>query len=439
MRNRLILAVMVALVVLVAFPSITMAAVPTVINRNADVNGVVTLHGEITATGVVGDDDERGFVWGLFSFPDPGNVAPGASGYTDNWTEAGSFGVGTYTHDVAGLTLETVYYYRACAHSADGWAYSDEICFFVLEDKAYLELRPHLVQSSIRVGGIPTAVNVGIFYGYSLPIWSTPANQDEQLFYEICAPDRWDGESNIIMHLDLALAAAGESGNAFSLEIAWENVTANEEPIPVTSNLIVGTKPVYSDTQYELYKCAVAIDYDIDAANPIVADDILAFRLRRVAVGGQLKDLDGELIILHAGILFARGDLLGDPGNVVTEGELCSLVEDCDGIATAGDLAGYVTTGEVQDVADVFQGLILLLPLIVFSILAFWKRHPVLFLIVAGIAIVTGLKMPDILAGTTTPLSLSLGILTAAYAFVCIAMAYRAMFRRRGESYGTEN
>ena len=69
--NRIIPVVyMLALAALVAFPSITMAAVPTVTNQNAGVNGVVTLYGNITATGVGGDDDERGFVWGLFSFPD---------------------------------------------------------------------------------------------------------------------------------------------------------------------------------------------------------------------------------------------------------------------------------------------------------------------------------------------------------------------------------
>lgn len=322
LHRRVALVFTVLMVSMVAFPSIARAAVPTVINRNADVNGTVTLHGDITNTGVVGDDDERGFVWGLFSFPEPGDVAPGASGYTDDWTEAGSFGTGAFSYDIAGLTLETVYYYRAAAHSVDGWAYSDEICFFVLEDKVYLEFRPRLIESTLRTAGVPTSVHIGVFNGYSLPIWSDPVNKDEQLFFEICVPNRWDGESNIVLHLDLALADAGESGNAFSMQIAWENVTPNEEPIPVTSNLLVGVKNVYSNAQYELYQCSVAIDYDIDPTNPIVIDDILAFRLRRLDVGGQLAELNGELIVLHEGILFARGDILGDPDAILGDDDM---------------------------------------------------------------------------------------------------------------------
>ena len=80
--------------------------------------------------------------------------------------------------------------------------------------------------------------------------------------------------------------------------------------------------------------------------------------------------------------------------------------------------------------AVTLQGFVLLLPLIGFSILAFWILHPVLFLITAGIAIMTGLYAPDILTGnTTTVLSLSIGLAIVMYSFVCISFAYATMFR----------
>lgn len=89
--------------------------------------------------------------------------------------------------------------------------------------------------------------------------------------------------------------------------------------------------------------------------------------------------------------------------------------------------------------AVTLQGFILLLPLIGFSILAFWRIHPVLFMITAGIAIMTGLYIPDILTGvTSTPLSLSIGLLVVMYAFVCVSMAYRTLFTRGGDN-GTES
>ena len=80
--------------------------------------------------------------------------------------------------------------------------------------------------------------------------------------------------------------------------------------------------------------------------------------------------------------------------------------------------------------AVTLQGFVLLLPLIGFSILAFWRGHPVLFLITAGIAIMTGLYVPDLLTGgTTTVLSMSLGLVIVAYSLVCVAFAYRTLFR----------
>jgi len=79
--------------------------------------------------------------------------------------------------------------------------------------------------------------------------------------------------------------------------------------------------------------------------------------------------------------------------------------------------------------AVTLQGFVLLLPLIGFSILAFWRIHPVLFMITAGIAIMTGLYIPDILTGGTTVLSMSVGLVIVVYAFVCVSFAYITMFK----------
>jgi len=68
--------------------------------------------------------------------------------------------------------------------------------------------------------------------------------------------------------------------------------------------------------------------YNADVGDDIKPDDQLTFRFRRIAAGEQLKDLDGELIILSTHILFARGDLLGDPDSVVTTTTFPGLIDD---------------------------------------------------------------------------------------------------------------
>jgi len=301
-----------------------LAAVPTVVTLNADINGIgVTFNGDITNTGVVGDDDVRGFVWDTATHANPGNVAPGASGYSDNWTEAGAFNTGAFDHEETGLIAVANYYYRAVAHSADGWAYGDEVTFMSRqEDRVYLEFRPDLDETRIRGNaGIPTGVRIGepgegLFTGYLLPIWNS---NDEELYFMHCVPDRWDGESHIILHVMTALAEANEAGNSYQLQIDWEHVTPNVEEVPITVHNTYYTRTIESNTQFECYRDHFLVLYNADVGDDIIADDILAFRLRRIAAGGQLKELDGELIILHLGIIFARGDFLGDPTGWVEE------------------------------------------------------------------------------------------------------------------------
>ena len=75
----------------------------------------VNLRGEIVETAYI--CDYRGFTWG---------TAPDT--YTEGWDEVGEFGVGEFSHTVS-ITPGTRYYYRARAHSIDGWGYGEEVSF----------------------------------------------------------------------------------------------------------------------------------------------------------------------------------------------------------------------------------------------------------------------------------------------------------------------
>jgi len=336
MRRIFLIPFLVIALVYLLPASLVFAAVPTVEASNAVVAGIdATLNGEITATGN-GNNDYRGFVWGYTSHGDPGNTAPAATAYDYNWTESGSFGTGTFDHLVTLETALSVYYFRACAHSADGWAYSEELDFFTKEaDKVYLEIRPHFDESIIRGrGGIPTEVNVGIYQMYSMPIWDAGGNIDEELYFRTCVPDRWDGESYILVHIVSVLANANEAGNSYQWQLEWKHSTPNEDAIPNTSNITTTTRTVTSNTQYFSYLDWFIIPYNADVGDDIEPDDNLVIRLRRIAAGGQLTDLNGELMIHRLDMLFARGDLLGDP-----TGEVALIIDDliADGTLVGGE------------------------------------------------------------------------------------------------------
>jgi hypothetical protein len=105
-----------------AAPSVTTSEPPIVSATTA------TAEGNITSTG--GENpDLRGFVYGTTSQSDPGNIAPGSSGYDSSVSESGSFSTGTYTDDLTDLTASTTYYVRAFSHNAAGYTYGSEQSF----------------------------------------------------------------------------------------------------------------------------------------------------------------------------------------------------------------------------------------------------------------------------------------------------------------------
>ncbi len=93
---------------------------------NASSNSIDAV-GNIVSTGGDATCDKRGFVYGLISEPDPGDVAPDASGYDSHDEETGSFGTGSFTLTISSLTASRVYYLRAYTHNSYGYHYSSEM------------------------------------------------------------------------------------------------------------------------------------------------------------------------------------------------------------------------------------------------------------------------------------------------------------------------
>ncbi len=79
-----------------------------------------------------------------------------------------------------------------------------------------------------------------------------------------------------------------------------------------------------------------------------------------------------------------------------------------------------------------------LLVLALFSILAFWKENHVLFMVTAGAFMMVGLYAPDFIRGDeqTTNLGISMGLLLMIGSLVCIAMAFRLLWRQRRQDAG---
>lgn len=109
----------------VVAPTVTTQAASPITTNSATGNGNITVTGGENC-------DKRGIVYGTTSQGDPGDVAPGASGYDDFEEETNSFGTGPFTRTLTGLDSKRTYYARAYAHNSAGYSYGGEVSFTTL-------------------------------------------------------------------------------------------------------------------------------------------------------------------------------------------------------------------------------------------------------------------------------------------------------------------
>lgn len=160
-------------------------------------------------------------------------------------------------------------------------------------------LRPTVEMASIGQKEKPTIISVGMFRCFSMPIWNEPVNADEELYYAFRVPFRWDGISNLIIPLQVALSGVENVGDKFKLELAWEHDSC-EGVIPCSSNIIEVETVVLSgrNAEHDTYCPTFTIDYNIDGGeNKIQGGNHLGGRLRRIAASSN--EISNELLIRY--------------------------------------------------------------------------------------------------------------------------------------------
>lgn len=162
--------------------------------------------------------------------------------------------------------------------------------------KRVLTLRPEINIDEIKKQATPDQVQVGAFFGYSLPVW---ASDNEELYMKQSVPARWDGASDIEVHVVVALSQAEDVGDNFKFQLSWNHVESDCCTIPVTSHDVTAEQAVLSgrNAQYSTYVVTFVVDYDIDGVgNEIEAHSVLAYRIRRVDATNP--DISGEIIVI---------------------------------------------------------------------------------------------------------------------------------------------
>ena len=84
-------------------------------------------------------------------------------------------------------------------------------------------VHPFLDENYSNVKGVPTQVTRGLFRGYSFAIWSSPAQQYEELLFKMRVPFRWDGVTNPWFVAITSPSGAETADNRYQFQFEWQS------------------------------------------------------------------------------------------------------------------------------------------------------------------------------------------------------------------------
>lgn len=152
---------------------------------------------------------------------------------------------------------------------------------------------PYLDENSINENNAPSQVIRGLFKGYSMPIWTTPANQFEELSFRLRVPHRWDGTTKPWFVAITAISAAEDVGDKYKFQLEWESADIGEV-IPATIQETLTHEITMTDGTAFYSEEILAFEL---TATSLVAGQCLVCRLRRIAASAN--EVTNEPFVFH--------------------------------------------------------------------------------------------------------------------------------------------
>ena len=161
-----------------------------------------------------------------------------------------------------------------------------------LSDPLWVSRPPFLDENYANVKGVPTAIERGLFKAYSFPIWSTPANQDEELSFRQRVSHSWDGVTCPWFVAITMSTGAEDIGDKYQFQMEWQSGDIGEI-IPNTTAETLTSEVTIENTD-AFYGYIIAFEVD---CTTIVAGQNIQWRLRRIAASAD--EVTAEPAVLH--------------------------------------------------------------------------------------------------------------------------------------------
>ena len=151
---------------------------------------------------------------------------------------------------------------------------------------------PFLDENYANYKGYPTQINRGLFRGYSMPIWSTPTNQYEELLFRLRIPFRWDGTTNPYFCAFTAISGAEDIGDKYKFQLEWVSRDVKNVLPDTIDETITWEVTVTDGTAWRVEFIIGEMD-----ATLLAAGENWQARLRRIAASAN--EVDNEPVLIH--------------------------------------------------------------------------------------------------------------------------------------------
>ena len=151
---------------------------------------------------------------------------------------------------------------------------------------------PFLDENNANDNGVPTQVERGLFKGYSFPIWTDPAQVNEELTFRLRVPHRWDGTTKPWFVAITAISAAEDVGDKYKFQLEWQSEDV-ENVVPATVQETLTTEITVADGT-AWYAEILAFEL---TATTMVAGQNMQLRLRRIAASAS--EVAAEPVVFH--------------------------------------------------------------------------------------------------------------------------------------------
>ncbi len=163
-----------------------------------------------------------------------------------------------------------------------------------IKNSYWRSVHPFVDEHYLVDKGVPTDANRGLFRGFSMPVWSTPANQYEELLFRIRVPHRWNGVSNPWFVAITAPSAAETADKRYRLQLEWQAKDIGHVLPDTIQETLTSEITLVSGENAAWFAHIVTFELD---ATTLISGQNMQMRLRRIAA--TVDEVANEPVLFH--------------------------------------------------------------------------------------------------------------------------------------------